>query len=174
MLHIYYGKGKGKTSAALGLMLRAAGYKKRIILFQFLKPANVLSGEYASLKKFSCVKLVRFSQTHPIFMRKKGPRQIQGLKAELCSSIEQLRSVIKKGDFDILVCDELLNTIGKGWVSEDMLVRLFGPVKKDKEIILTGRIKPKKLCRIADYITECRLVKHPFDRGVLARKGIEY
>lgn len=174
MLHIYYGKGKGKTSAALGLILRAAGYNKRIILFQFLKPKNIFCGEHASLKKLPKIKQVRFHQKHPIFMQKKGPRQIRQLKNHLRDSIKKLQRVIARGNFDILICDELLNVIHKDWVNEDMLFALFQSIKNDKEIVLTGRKKPKKLTKIADYITECKLVKHPFDKGILARKSIEY
>lgn len=107
-------------------------------------------------------------------MQKKGPRQLRQLKNHLRDSIAKLQQVITKGDFDILVCDELLNVIRKDWVNEDTLFAMFEKIKNDKEIILTGRKKPKKLIRIADYITECKLIKHPYDRGVIARKSIEY
>lgn len=174
MLHLYYGKGKGKTSAALGLILRAAGYKKRIVLFQFLKPKDLFSGEYTSLKKFPNVKQIRFNQKHPIFMVKDRRKQISKLKIHVKESISKLKQIIKKGRFDILVCDEMLNLINAGLIKERDAIAIFAKIRNKKEVILTGRGIPKKLTKIADYITKFRLVKHPFQRGVLARKTIEY
>ena len=174
MLHIYYGKGKGKTSAALGLILRAAGHKRKIVLFQFLKPKGLFSGEYASLKKFPNVRQVRFNQKHPIFMISDKDKQICKTKIHIRKSMSKLREIIKKKGFDILVCDEILNLIDCGFIKEKDIVTIVNKIKGKKEIILTGRNTPKKLVAMADYVTEFRLVKHPFQRGILARKNIEY
>ncbi|MFC1645643.1 cob(I)yrinic acid a,c-diamide adenosyltransferase [Candidatus Omnitrophota bacterium] len=174
MLHIYYGKGKGKTSAALGLILRAAGRKRKIILFQFLKPKGLFSGEYASLKKFPNVKQVRFDQKHPIFMVSDKEKQICKIKTHIRKSMSELSKIIRKKSFDILVCDEMLNLIDCGFIKEKDIIAVFNKIKDKKEVILTGRKKPKKLTAIADYVTEFRLIKHPFQRGILARKNIEY
>lgn len=174
MLHIYYGKGKGKTSAALGLILRAAGYKKRIYLFQFLKPKDLFSGEHASIQKLPNVKQIRFSQKHPIFMIKDKEKQIIKLRLHVKESITKLKNIIKNKKFDILVCDEMLNLIDCGLIKENEIVNIFKKIKQKKEIILTGRTMPNKLFRIADYITEFKLVKHPFQKGTLARRCIEY
>ncbi|MDD5005651.1 MAG: cob(I)yrinic acid a,c-diamide adenosyltransferase [Candidatus Omnitrophica bacterium] len=172
MLHIYYGKGKGKTSAALGLILRAAGYKKKIIFVQFLKPPKSLSGECISIRKFTNVKQIRFEQTHPVFLKKKTAVQIKKLKECIQESILTLKEIVQNKNFDILVCDEVLNLID--FIKESDLVKIFTKIKNKKEIILTGINKPKKLAKIADYITEFRLVKHPFQKGTIARKTIEY
>ncbi len=174
MLHVYYGKGKGKTSSALGLILRAAGYKKRIILFQFLKPSRLFSGEQASLKKFPNLNQIRFDQKHPIFMLRDKKEQIKALRVHVKKSILKLKQVIKGGKFDILVCDEILNLIDCQLIKEVDMVKLFRSIRDKKEIILTGRPKLKKLIKLADYATEFRQVKHPFQKGTLARKCIEY
>lgn len=174
MLHLYYGKGKGKTSAALGLILRAAGYKKKIILLQFLKPKDLFSGEQASLKKFPNVKQIRFDQKHPMFSSKDITGQMDKLKLRTRESILMLKQIVNKSEFDILVCDEILNVISASFVKESEIIAIFKKVKNKKEIILTGRPKPNKLTRIADYITEFRLAKHPFQKGISARKSIEY
>ena len=174
MLHIYYGKGKGKTSAALGLILRACGYNKRIVLFQFLKPKKIFCGEYASLKKFSNVKQIRFEQKHPIFMQECGKKQVKELKEHIQESLLKLKKIIQNKKFDILICDEILNIIHKKLIKEEYVVKMFKNVSVRKEIILTGRNKPKKLAAIADYITEFRQIKHPFQKGILARKSIEF
>ncbi|MFH1621877.1 MAG: cob(I)yrinic acid a,c-diamide adenosyltransferase [Candidatus Omnitrophota bacterium] len=174
MLHVYYGKGKGKTSAALGLILRAAGYKKRIYLFQFLKPKDLFSGEHASIQKLPNVRQIRFSQKHPIFMIKDKEKQIGKLRLHVKKSMVKLNNIIKSKRFDVLVCDEMLNLIDCGLIKEDDIVNIFKKIKQKKEIILTGRTKPNKLSRIADYITEFKLIKHPFQKGILARKTVEY
>ena len=174
MLHIYYGKGKGKTSAALGLILRASGYNKRIVLFQFLKPKRFVSGEHKSLNKLPNVKQIRFDQKHPIFMKKRKKKQLEDLKQHINKSIQELKKVIRKRDFDILVCDEILNLINVGFIKESDLISYFGKIKSSREIVLTGRNKPKRLTRIADYVTELRLIKHPFQKGILARRSIEF
>ena len=174
MLHIYFGKGKGKTSAALGLILRATGYGKRIILFQFLKPKKLFSGEYASLKKFPKVKQARFNQKHPIFMERNKEEQIVKLRKHIQKSMLKLEEIIQKGNFDILVCDEMLNLIYQDFIKEQDVIKLLTKVKDKKEIILTGRNKPNRLIKIADYVTEFNQIKHPFQRGILARKSIEY
>ena len=174
MLRIYYGKGKGKTSAALGSIMRAAGYGKKITLVQFFKPRKILCGEYKSLKKLSCVRQIRFKVQHPFFTKKKSPQDLKKLKSSLKDCTDSLKSIIKENDFDILVCDELLNLLGVQCIQEKILCELIAPLKNKKEIILTGRDKPKQLMRIADYATECKLIKHPFEKGAKARRAIEY
>lgn len=174
MLHIYYGKGKGKTSAALGLILRAAGYKKKIILLQFLKPKSLFSGEQASLSKLPNVRQIRFDQTHPIFMLKDKKKKSEKLKIHAQESILKLKQIIKSMNFDILVCDEILNLLDLGLIKENELATMLRKIKNKKEVVLTGRQKPEKLAKIADYITEMRLIKHPYQKGILARKSIEY
>ncbi|MDD5291890.1 MAG: cob(I)yrinic acid a,c-diamide adenosyltransferase [Candidatus Omnitrophica bacterium] len=174
MLQIYYGKGKGKTSSALGLILRASAYNKRIILFQFFKPSKIFSGEHLSLKKLKNVKQVRFNQQHPMFLKNSKKQTPQELKKNIDKTILELKKILRKKDFDILVCDEILNVIHKNLVKENKIVKIFCRIKNDKEIILTGRNKPDKLLKIADYVTEFSLKKHPFKKGILARKSIEF
>lgn len=174
MLHVYYGKGKGKTSSALGLILRASSYNKKIILFQFLKPAKIFSGEQLGLKKLKNVKQIRFNQQHLIFMKNLKKEDFKKLKENISKSILKLKKILQKKNFDIIVCDEILNIIHKNLLKEDEIVKMFCKIKHEKEIILTGRNKPDKLLKIADYATEFGLIKHPFQKGVLARKAIEF
>ncbi|MDD5618074.1 MAG: cob(I)yrinic acid a,c-diamide adenosyltransferase [Candidatus Omnitrophica bacterium] len=174
MLHIYYGKGKGKTSSALGLILRACAYDKRIILFQFLKPNKIFSGEQLGLKRLKNIKQIRFDQEHPMFMKKSGKLNIVKLKENIDKILSELNKILRKKDFDILVCDEILNIIHKDLINEKTIISMFNKIKNNKEIILTGRNKPKQLLKIADYTTEFRLIKHPYQKGILARKSIEF
>jgi len=174
MLHIYYGKGKGKTSSALGLILRACTYDKKIALIQFLKPKKIFSGEHVSLCKLKNVRQIRFNQQHPIFTKNLTPKDIIKLKQNISKSLEELKEILSNKEFDIIICDEILNIIGAKLIKEEELAKLFNKINKKKEIILTGRNKPRKLLGIADYVTEFRLVKHPFQKGILARKSIEF
>jgi cob(I)alamin adenosyltransferase len=174
MLHIYYGKGKGKTSSALGLILRAAAYGKKIVLIQFFKPTKAFSGERLSLKKLKNIKQIRFNQHHPIFIKNLDNGQIEKLKENIDKAILKLKKILRKEKFDIIVCDEILNIIHKKLVKEEDIMKLLSKFGCKKEIILTGRNKPKKLIKIADYVTEFRAGKHPFQKGILARKSIEF
>lgn len=174
MLHIYYGNGKGKTSCALGIIMRACGYDKKIILFQFLKPRHILSGERISLKKFPSVKVFQFNHDLPIFTARPSKKQRALLRKHLAASMRCLNKLIKKRSFDILILDEVLNLIRLNCLSERKLCSLLKPLQATKEVILTGRAKPKKLLAIADYVTELKEIKHPFQKHVLARKAIEF
>jgi len=173
MLHIYYGKGKGKTSAAIGLIIRASGYKKRIVFFRFLKPKSWLSGEDITLKKLPNLKEFRFDYSHPLFIKNFNSKKNKALKKEIRKSLRVLKTTAKQGDFDILVLDEFLNLLNLGLVNKKSIITLLKKLA-EKEIILTGRNMPKDFYKIADYITEFKLVKHPFQKGILAREAIEY
>ena len=107
-------------------------------------------------------------------MKKRKKKQLEDLKQHINKSIQELKKVIRKRDFDILVCDEILNLINVGFIKESDLISYFGKIKSSREIVLTGRNKPKRLTRIADYVTELRLIKHPFQKGILARRSIEF
>ena len=174
MIHIYYGKGKGKTSSALGLIMRACGSKKKIVLFRFLKPKNMPSGEDIFLSKLSNLKEFRFNYPHPIFIKGFNKKGGKVLENQINNSLNTLKAVIKQGRFDILVLDEILNLINLGTVNEADIIKLIKKLRNKKEVILTGRKASNKLKRIADYITELKLIKHPFQKGISARKGIEY
>jgi len=174
MIHIYYGKGKGKTSSALGLIIRACGCKKRIVLFRFLKPKSLSSGEDKILTKLPNLKEFRFDYPHPMFIKILNSKKTNLLKNQIKESLTKLETVAKQKKYDILVLDEILNLIDLGFVKQEYLLKLLRRIKNTKEVILTGRNMPKKIPRLADYITELRLVKHPFQKGILARRGIEY
>lgn len=160
MIHIYYGYGKGKTSAALGLALRACGAGKKVDFFSFLK-------DNSSSERFVKCDINFF----------KNPDEVKFLfnmseeeKKEYCDFLFSTVENAFNSDADIIVLDEFLDVIsllGKKYVEEIS----FSP---DKEYVITGHIKNDFLFDKADYITEMRKEKHPFDSGVAARRGIEY
>ncbi len=144
-VHIYMGNGKGKTTAALGLALRAIGNGLKVIMYQFLK--NRECGEHRiKLNNFKIVRVNEF-RVH-----------------EILKEIES---------YDIVIFDEILYAINKGVIRLEDVIKFINEKPKNVEIILTGRNAPKELIELADLVTEMRKIKHYFDKGIKARTGIE-
>lgn len=167
------GDGKGKTTAALGQALRAVGDGKKVLMIQFIK-GPWLSGEDESHKKL----LPNFE------IRKRGkgfvgilgdmlPREEHERAAQ--TALEELERETASGAWDIIIADEINNAIGLGLISEDS-VRTLARLGREKgvDLIFTGRGKHEQLIREADLVTEMVDIKHPFEKGIKARKGIEY
>lgn len=167
MLHLYCGNGKGKTTAAMGLALRAAGRGKRVVIAQFLKGAD--SGERFALAQLPQVTLlpvpdtVKFSFRMTEEERRAEVRRYQDL-------LELIRQEAQ-GCF-LLVLDEACAAVNTGLLPlEDLLSCLDG---LECEVVLTGRDPAPQLVERADYITSMEAVRHPFEQGISARKGIEF
>lgn len=168
MVHIYTGGGKGKTSAAIGLTIRAKGAGLSCLFVHFFKkPAR---SEDRMLAKLG-IKAASIQIQHPYFA---GAKAFSQKKDEYR---KELNAVMSDWDFslyNVIVLDEILNAFDLELITVSEIrdfVRKYG----DKEIILTGRTKRlADIKDLADYITEMRKIKHPFDNGVIAREGIEY
>ncbi|MDM8240175.1 cob(I)yrinic acid a,c-diamide adenosyltransferase [Pseudoflavonifractor phocaeensis] len=167
MLHLYCGNGKGKTTAAMGLALRAAGRGKRVVIAQFLKGAN--SGERFALAQLPQVTLlpvpdaVIFSFRMTEEERRAEARRYQDLLAQIRREAP--------GCF-LLVLDEACAAVNTGLLPlEDLLACLDS---LECEVVLTGRDPAPQLVERADYITSMEAVRHPFEQGISARKGIEF
>lgn len=172
LVHVYTGEGKGKSTAALGQTLRSLGRGLRVYIVQFLKRDGSFSGEIESLSKFGDnVKLVRYHQVHPIF----DPNvDIEQLRASVSEALSEAQKAMLSGDYDIIVLDEINNVVAGGF-AEVKTVAEFISSKPDKvELILTGRNAAEEIIEMADYVTEMRCIKHPFQKGVPARRGIEF
>lgn len=169
MIHIYTGCGKGKTSAALGLGLRALGSGKKVLLIQFLK--NGSSSEVRVIKKY----LPKFEVKS---FGRKGFLDKNGLKKQDYQLAEQGFNLAKKAvhsrKYEIIILDEINVALNLGLLKISGLIELIKIVPQDKELILTGRRASKKILKYADLITEMKEVKHYFKKGIKARKGIEY
>lgn len=174
LTHIYFGEGKGKTTAALGLAMRAAGRGKKVCFIQFFKPKHFDYGEHCFIKKFCPkLKIVRFDIPHPFFSKDKKI-DIKKMKKNIADDLKQAKKLISEGKFDIVVLDEIINVSAAGFIREQNIIRLVKNKPKHVELILTGRGDARALFSLADYITEFRKVRHPFDYGITARKGIEH
>jgi len=176
MIHIYTGDGKGKTTSAYGVALRSLGWKKKVCVLQFLKSKGFESGEIKTLKRFSKrFKIIRFKdQTHPIFIKGKTPKKYFKLKESIKKGIEVSKKIILSKKYDLVILDEIINTIKEGFVAEREVLNLLEISSPETELILTGRGATKELIKKADYVTFMKNIKHPYKKGILARKGIEF
>ena len=168
LIHIYTGRGKGKTAIAVGLALRAYGAKKRICFIQFLKAR--LSSEIVGLRKLK-IRAVLFKEKHPLFYKSAS---IQGLRKRIAQDLEKTKLILKDRRYNFIVLDEILYLLERGWVKEEDVLDIIKKKPKQTELILTGGSATKKIIKLADYASRIKNVKHPFDAGVAARRGIEF
>ena len=161
LIHIYCGDGKGKTTAAMGLALRVAGSGKKVLLLQFLKDGK--SSEFAALTQVAGMEAVPWTLS---------PEERAEAEAYYTGLMEA--AFARAGDLGLLVLDEVLDACAAGMTGEDRLLALIRQRPADLEVVLTGRKPSQALLDAADYVTEMRKVKHPYERGVAARLGIEY
>lgn len=165
MIQCYYGNGKGKTTAAVGQAIRMAGADKKVLFLQFLKDGN--SSEIKMLEK--CGIKVLFAKMPQMFIDMHDPemiKQVSRLETELFEQIDE--------NYEGIVLDEILDAIALSLLNEGMVYDRIVSLKKDHEIILTGRMPSHKLKPILDYSSEIKKHKHPYDQGVKARIGIEF
>ena len=173
-VQIFWGNGRGKTTASLGTSLRACGNGFKVHLIQFLKngvgdPEIDFPGEIKSLERFPNFTYRRFG-TGGWVVGKPTEAQIREVK----KAFDYLKSCFEK-EYDIIVADEILYAIQLGLLTEDEVIQMIDEKPKNKELILTGSHKPfPKLFAKAHLVTEIKKVKHPFDQGYIARKGLEY
>lgn len=169
MIHIYYGDGKGKTTAACGLALRAAGSGMRVLFTQFFKSGK--SSEIDSLEHLPTVTVRLPSLWHGRFknMSDQQKKEIGACYSDLLESI-----ISSAQDYDMIVLDEGVHAYRYELIDRQQLLSFLKAEGSAREIVLTGRNPASELLDLADYATEMRKKKHPFDRGVFGRKGIEF
>ena len=167
MIHIYTGHGKGKTTAALGLAVRAAGAGRKVYIGQFLK-----KGCYNELKSLRKIKNIKVEQFGRGCFVKKNPDRIDAKLAQ--KGFQRIKGIIKKQIYDVVILDEINLALHLGLLELKDAIAIIKNTPKNKELILTGRNAHRKLIALADYVSDMRKVKHPFDRGINCRKGIEF
>ena len=170
MLHLYYGDGKGKTTCAMGLALRAAGRNIPVVIAQFLKSED--SGERNSLRSLPAVTLLPLPQQAK-FTFQMTPEE-QELSRE--ESATRLRTAFRLAysQGGLLILDEICAAINAGMVDLEELLSLLDNRPEGLEVVLTGRDPDPQLIDRADYLTEFVKKRHPYDKGIAAREGIEY
>jgi cob(I)alamin adenosyltransferase len=167
MIHLYTGDGKGKTTAALGLAIRAAGHGKKTVIVQFLKGSN--TGELNVLSLIPNITVLRNREDYGFF---RGVSDDVRLKITQENN-ENLTAALAV-PFDLLILDEACAAYNLEAISCTALDDLLRGFPAEKELVLTGRNPPEHFRHAADYVSEIRSVKHPFERGIPAREGIEY
>lgn len=179
MVHVYCGDGKGKTTAAIGLAVRAAGCKLPVLFVQFLKDDS--SSEINCLKQLKSVQLLH-AQIDYGFVSNMTEKQFAQTKSYYAGMLDETENWLKQ-IFDVnkikevcgvVVLDEVIHACNFGLLSEETLLKLIEKYANHTEFVLTGRNPSDTIKSRADYISEIRKIKHPFDDGVVARKGIEY
>lgn len=171
MVIIYTGEGKGKTTAALGLVLRAVGYKKKCLIVQFGK--KCFTGEIEGIKKLK--PYVKFTQGGKGFVKIMGDKlPLSEHKKATEDSFEVLLKEVKSNEWDVVVADEIIGAVSSGLLSESLVVKLIKAKFKNLDLVLTGHHASKKLIKMADLVTEMKEIKHPFQKGIQAKKGIDF
>ena len=171
LIHVYTGDGKGKTTAAIGLAVRSAGHERKVLFMQFLKGRSQHAGEIEALKRLG-IKVITFrDQVSPLF----DPRiEISKLKASIKESIKFAIQEIATGKYDLVVLDEYNNLLHTGLSDMEDVRKIISSKPESLELVFTGRNAPGELIKLADYVTEIKMSKHPFENNVKARKGIEF
>ena len=169
LVQIFTGNGKGKTTAALGTILRAAGHDLRVFIIFFMK-GDYPYGERKTLSQLPNVDVASFGSMEFCNPKKVKPEEIEQAKQALTTA----RRAMLSGDYDLVVLDEVDVAIAFNLIHLDEVIKLIQDKPPEVELILTGRYADNKLVEMADLVTEMVKIKHPFDRGIKARKGIEY
>lgn len=168
---LYTGEGKGKTTAALGLVLRAVGYKKKCLIIQFGKAW--FTGELVGIKKLSpYVKIIQGGKGFLNILGSKLSKDTHKKAAKEASDL--LYKEVKSDKWDIVVADEIIGAVSSGVLPLSKAVKLIQDKPARLDLVLTGHFAHKTLIKMADLVTEMQEIKHPFREGILAKKGLDF
>jgi cob(I)alamin adenosyltransferase len=169
LVQVFTGDGKGKTTAAIGAVIRALGHGLKVYIAFFMK-GDYPYGERKVLSKLPGVTLESFGSEEFIYPDNIKPEEIEQAKKALAAA----REAMLGGDYDLVVLDEVNVAVYFKLVEVGEVLRLIEEKPEGVELILTGRQADKELVRVADLVTECLKIKHPYDSGVEGREGFEY
>ncbi len=167
MIYVFFGNGGGKTIAALGLALRARGQNRRVVIIQFMKNRKD-TGEYKIAKKIG-YKLYQFGRSKFVDLNHPDPEDYK-LAAK---GLKKAGEVLKTGT-QLLILDEINLACAVGLIREKDVISMIRKAPKTTDIVLTGRMAPNRFIKIADGVSEIVKIKHVFDKGIKAKRGIEY
>jgi cob(I)alamin adenosyltransferase len=174
LVQIYTGDGKGKTTAALGLALRAAGQGNKVLIYQFLKPSSLDIGERKALSSFPSIKIETLNIEWDMAKSLNDPKAISKAKSAIHDALKMLAALAAQRQYDILILDEIIYCLSKGLAAIEDIKKLIEKRDRHIELVLTGRGATKELLDLADLVTEMKKIKHPFEKGTDARRGIEF
>ncbi len=171
MIQIYCGEGKGKTTAAVGLAVRCAGAGGSVLFYQFMKPETsserVALQQIAGMTVLSGYAIQKFS-----FAMQEAEKKEAAIGYQKQLSV--LAEMLQQQPYDMLILDEIMACLSAGFLQEEMVLSFLQQVPEQTEVVLTGRNPPASLLEKADYISEIRNIRHPYEKHIKARKGIEF
>jgi cob(I)alamin adenosyltransferase len=175
LVQIYTGDGKGKTTAAFGLALRAAGQGNKVLIYQFLKPPSLDIGERFALQ-LGAARIRVEALDVPWDMSKSfdDEKDISRMRTAIKKVLDRIAQTAEKRFYDLLILDEIVFCLSKGLAKLEDIKNIIDKKDPAVEIVLTGRGATQELIAMADLVTEMKKIKHPFDKGLSARRGIEF
>ncbi len=169
LIHMYYGDGKGKTTCSIGLAIRAAGSGMKVLFVQFMKGRD--TSELRILENLENVQIFR-NHKDLGFLNTMTLEQQESMKQMHQTTLEQVASIIERGDCDLLVLDELLSAYEYHLIDRDFILKILD--ERKAEIVVTGVNRIEEILDKADYVTNFKMEKHPYTKGIMARRGIEF
>ncbi len=175
LVQIYTGNGKGKSTAAFGLALRAAGHRAKVLIYQFLKPPSLELGERVVLRQhLENIKVHILDAPWDMFESLNDEKAMVKVRAAIDDAMRELETAAHEQYYDMIILDEIIFCYRHKLVSLEALSKIIQNRDKRVEIVMTGRGATEELIELADLVTEMKEIKHPHKSGVPARKGIEY
>ncbi|MBN2271015.1 MAG: cob(I)yrinic acid a,c-diamide adenosyltransferase [Sedimentisphaerales bacterium] len=175
LVQIYTGDGKGKTTAAFGLALRAAGQGNKVLIYQFLKPPCLDIGERLALQGGGGgIEVEALDRPWNMAESPDDKEAVASMKSAIGDALERIAQTAEKGIYDVVILDEIVFCLAKGLARLEDIKGIIDRRGLGVEIVMTGRGATKELLALADLVTEMKKVKHPFDKGICARRGIDY
>ncbi|MFH1003191.1 MAG: cob(I)yrinic acid a,c-diamide adenosyltransferase [Chloroflexota bacterium] len=169
-MQIFTGEGRGKTSAALGTIVRAVGHGLKVYIVFLMKGGNYPHGEFNTLSRLPGVTMASFGQRGWVKEGQVKPEHREQARQALANA----RQAMLSGDYDLLVLDEINVAVAHHLIELDAVLRLIKDKPPKVELILTGRNADPALVSAADLVSEITMIKHPYNEGIQARKGIDY
>jgi len=174
LVQIYTGNGKGKTTAAFGLALRAAGQGNKVLIYQFLKPPDIETGERFAIKlgavriRLECLDVAWDENSL------KDETKVAEVKTAIADILKRIAETAEKRFYDVIILDEIVFCLSKNLAKLEDITDIINRKDSRVELVMTGRGASDELLEMADLVTEMKNIKHPFDKGVRARQGIEF
>ena len=169
LIQVYTGNGKGKSTAAFGLALRASGRGLKSIIIQFMKQGNTY-GEHFAIEKIENIEIISFGTSKFVNFKNPSKEDIDLVN----EAFEFSKKTINSGNYDIVILDEINIALHFKLLELGKAIDILKNKPENVEVVLTGRSAPKEIIEIADLVSEIVEIKHPYQKGIGAREGIEY
>ncbi len=171
LISVYTGSGRGKTTAALGLALRVLGWGGRVCVVQFIKGYSEIGEAKFAQKYTDRFTLMQFASSGILSITEDD---LPHRRAAAQEALVFAEATISEGHFDLVILDEINNAMHYNLVDLSRVIKMLRTKPAHVELVLTGRLAPEAIIELADYVTEMQQIKHPFESGISARRGVDY